>query len=172
MDDDSILIEFTEIPKMNSIRRGEVVFNREQTKFNVSKDYGFLVDEPQSRLKALIEGSISKSFLGGWRAESIWRAFNNTLGKKAKGGFFSETTNSGYGIWNSYLFISARTSDNRLTCAYSFFILKHEDDRVSITSLESDDLSRFVMYKNRKNFNEGLAGELARFSTIYDQCHF
>uniref|UniRef100_A0A915JS35 Uncharacterized protein n=1 Tax=Romanomermis culicivorax TaxID=13658 RepID=A0A915JS35_ROMCU len=166
----SLLDQFTEIPKTDNIRRGEVVFNRERAKFNVSKDYGFLVDEPQSRLKPLIEGWISKGLLGGSDAQSVWRAFDSIMGRKAKGSFFSEMSNPGYGTWNSHQFISARTSSYRLSAAYTFLILKHKDDRVSITGPESEDLSRFVNYKNRKNFNEILARDLARFSAKYDRC--
>uniref|UniRef100_A0A915J4L2 Secreted protein n=1 Tax=Romanomermis culicivorax TaxID=13658 RepID=A0A915J4L2_ROMCU len=165
-----LLVEFAEIPVTDNIRRGEVVFNREQAKFNVSEDYGFLVDEAQSRLKTLIEGWISKGLLGGSDAQNVWRAFNRTLSEKAKGSFFSEMSNPGYGTWNAYQFISARTTSDRVSAAYAFLILKHKDDRVSITSAESNDLSSFVKYKNRKNFNERLAGELARFAAKHDGC--
>uniref|UniRef100_A0A915JX75 Uncharacterized protein n=1 Tax=Romanomermis culicivorax TaxID=13658 RepID=A0A915JX75_ROMCU len=88
---------FTEIPETDKIRRGEIVFNREQAKFNVSKDYGFLVNEPTIRIKALIEGWISKGFLGGSDAQNVLRSFNRTLGKKAKGSFFSEMSNPSFG---------------------------------------------------------------------------
>uniref|UniRef100_A0A915IGQ2 Uncharacterized protein n=1 Tax=Romanomermis culicivorax TaxID=13658 RepID=A0A915IGQ2_ROMCU len=166
----SLLVEFAEIPTTDNIRRGEVVFSREQAKFNVSEDYGFLVDEPQSQLKTLIEGWISKGLLGGSDAQSVWRAFNRTLSQKAKGSLFSEMSNPGYGTWHSFQFMSARTASDHLSAAYAFLTLKYKDDRVSITSPESDDLSSFVKYKNRKNFNEKLAGELARFAAKYDRC--
>uniref|UniRef100_A0A915IE72 Uncharacterized protein n=1 Tax=Romanomermis culicivorax TaxID=13658 RepID=A0A915IE72_ROMCU len=44
--------EFAEIPETDEIRRGEAVFNREQAKLIITKDYGFLVDEPLIRVKS------------------------------------------------------------------------------------------------------------------------
>uniref|UniRef100_A0A915IWD1 Uncharacterized protein n=1 Tax=Romanomermis culicivorax TaxID=13658 RepID=A0A915IWD1_ROMCU len=166
----SLLAEFTEIPRTDYIERGEAIFNREQSKFNVSKDYGFFIDEPQSRLKTLIEGWTSKAFLAGSNAEMVWRAFNKTLSKKAKGSFLGKLADPDVGKWNSYRFVSARTAGDRLSVAYAFLMLKHKADRISITHTESDDLIHFVVYKNRKNFNEELAGDLARYTAEYDRC--
>uniref|UniRef100_A0A915I9W4 Uncharacterized protein n=1 Tax=Romanomermis culicivorax TaxID=13658 RepID=A0A915I9W4_ROMCU len=95
-------IAFAEIPTTDNIRRGEVVFNREQAKFNVLKDCGFLVNEHINR---------------GMDFES----------KKVKGGFSGGMSNPGVGTWNSYRLVSARVADDRLSAAYAFLILKHKD---------------------------------------------
>uniref|UniRef100_A0A915JSK2 Uncharacterized protein n=1 Tax=Romanomermis culicivorax TaxID=13658 RepID=A0A915JSK2_ROMCU len=167
----SLLVVFSEIPTTENIRRGEVVFDREQAKFNVSKDYGFLVNEPQSRLRDLIEGWISKGFLGGLVTQMIWRTFNRTLTEKARDNIHIEMFSPSSGIWKSYWLKSARTADDRLSAAYAFLLLKHKDSQVNITNPEGSDLRHFVSYKNRINFNEELANDIARFSIEYDRCH-
>uniref|UniRef100_A0A915IE79 Uncharacterized protein n=1 Tax=Romanomermis culicivorax TaxID=13658 RepID=A0A915IE79_ROMCU len=161
------IVAFPEIPTTDNIRRGEVFFNREQAKFNVSKDYGFLVNDPQIRLKTLIEGWISKGFFDEWVAESVWRSFNKTSYKKARGGF---SFNPGVRTWNSYGLVRARVAGDRLSAAYAFLILKHKGNGHGVTNLESSDLSDFVGYKNRKNLHEELADKLARFSIKYGHC--
>uniref|UniRef100_A0A915HUH7 Uncharacterized protein n=1 Tax=Romanomermis culicivorax TaxID=13658 RepID=A0A915HUH7_ROMCU len=109
----TLLAGFVEIPETDEIRRGEMIFNREQAKFNVSKDYGFLVNEPTIRIKTLIEGWISKSFLDGSSVQNVLNAFNRTLGKKAKGNNRVSTTNSIIDDLRSFVTYKNRKNFNR-----------------------------------------------------------
>uniref|UniRef100_A0A915IQR7 Uncharacterized protein n=1 Tax=Romanomermis culicivorax TaxID=13658 RepID=A0A915IQR7_ROMCU len=126
---------FTELPKTDKIRRGEVVFNREQAKFSISKDYRFLIDEPSTRVKTLIEEWILKDLLGGSDARNVWYTFNTTLGERGNGSFYVHTSNPSFGIWNSYQFLSVRTARDRLSAAHALLIFKDKEIRSHCYSL-------------------------------------